>query len=198
MEDYPFCMIVVIISPMNKMQNKMTFRHWAKKRINLRTDYTLADSAKVNAQLEYIINTYNPHSILFYLPMPHEVDVRKVLKKERKKRSIYVPFMVGDSFKMVAYRQPLKRGKFNISEPRNSFVNIKHVDMMIVPILGIDKTYRRIGFGKGMYDRFYERLKKKPLVIFLQTSLCYTSSVITDDYDIKADYVITPKKLIKL
>ena len=176
----------------------MTFRHWAKKRINLRDAYSFADSAKVNAQLENIISTYNPHSILFYLPMPHEVDVRKVLNKERKKRSIYVPFMVDDSFKMVAYRQPLRRGKFNINEPRNSFVNIKHVDMIIVPILGIDKTYRRIGFGKGMYDRFYERLKKKPLVIFLQTTLCYTSSVITDDYDIKADYVITPKKLIKL
>ena len=198
MGDYPFCVIVVIISPMNKMQNKMTFRHWAKDRIAIRDRYTFADSAKVIAQLQHIIDTYNPDSILFYLPMPHEVDVSKLLKKERKRRSIYVPFMVGDSFKMVAYRQPLREGRFKIREPRDSRRNIKHVDMIIVPILGMDKTYRRIGFGKGMYDRFYERLKTKPLVIFLQTTLCYTSSVITDDYDIKADYVITPKKTMKI
>lgn len=176
----------------------MSFRHWAKKRIGKRDAYSFADSAKVNDQLQSIINNYNPNSILFYLPMPHEVNVSKVLNKERKKRSIYVPFMVGNSFKMVAYRLPLRRGRYNINEPRDSFLNIKDVDMIIVPILGIDKTYRRIGFGKGMYDRFYERLKRKPLVIFLQTTLCYTSSVITDDYDVKADYVITPKKIIKI
>ena len=176
----------------------MSFRHWAKKRIGKRDTYSFADSAKVSDQLQSIIKNYNPNSILFYLPMSHEVDVNKLLNKERKKRSVYVPFMVGDSFKMVRYRLPLRRGKYNINQPRDSFLNIKHVDMIIVPILGMDKTYRRIGFGKGMYDRFYERLQKKPLVIFLQTTLCYTSSVITDDYDIKADYVITPKKLIKI
>jgi 5-formyltetrahydrofolate cyclo-ligase len=183
---------------MNKMQDKMTLRHWAKKKIDQRRPYLFADSAKVNAKLESLIRKYDPKSILFYIPMPHEVDVGKLLQQERKKRTIYVPFMVGDSFKMVAYRQPLIRGRFNILEPKNSFLDIKDVDMMIVPILGMDKSYRRVGFGKGIYDRFYGRLKRKPLVIFTQTTLCYTSSLVTDDYDIKADYVVTPKKLIKI
>ncbi len=173
----------------------MTLRTWAKKKLDKRIPYNFADSAKVESSLELIIELHNPKSILFYLPLVHEVDISKLLKKERKKRVVYVPFMVGDSFKMVAYRLPLVQGKFNIKETRNSFLNIKHVDMIIVPIIGIDKTYRRIGFGKGMYDRFYERLTKKPIVIFLQTTLCFSSSTVTDDYDIKADYVITPKKL---
>lgn len=176
----------------------MSLRHWAKKRLEKRQAYSFADSAKVNHTLETIINKYNPQSILFYLPMSHEVDVTKLLLQERKKRLVYVPFMLGDSFKMVAYRQPLKRGKFKIKEPKNSHRVINNIDMMIVPILGMDKSYRRVGFGKGMYDRFYERLTKKPLVIFIQTSLCYTSSLITDDYDIKADYVITPKKTLQI
>ncbi len=180
------------------MKDKMALREWAKKKIDQRKPYLFADSAKVNAQLESLIQKHDPRSILFYIPMDHEVDVHKLLIKERKKRKVYAPFMVGDSFKMVAYRQPLVRGRFNILEPKQSFFNIKDVDMMIVPTLGIDKTYRRIGFGKGIYDRFYARLKRKPLVIFIQTTLCYSSSLVTDDYDIKADYVITAKKLLKI
>ena len=183
---------------MNKMKDKMAVRHWAKKKIDQRKPYLFADSAKVNLKLDSLISQHDPRSILFYIPMDHEVDVHKLLVKERKKRKVYAPFMVGNSFKMVAYRQPLIRGRFNIKEPKNSFLNINEVDMMIVPILGVDKTYRRVGFGKGIYDRFYARLKRKPIVIFIQTTLCYTSSLVTDDYDIKADYIVTPKKLIKI
>jgi 5-formyltetrahydrofolate cyclo-ligase len=180
---------------MNKIENKMAFRKMAKKRLQRRLPYRFADSAKANILLENLLSMHQPESILFYLPMDHEVDVSSVLKKARKKHKVYVPFMFGDSFKMVAYRLPLIKGKFNILEPKNSPLNIKKVDMIIVPILGIDKTNRRIGFGKGMYDRFYERLADKPIVVFLQTTLCQTTSVITDDYDIKADYIVTPKEI---
>ena len=62
---------------------------------------------------------------------------------------------------------------------------------MIVPILGIDKTFRRVGFGAGMYDRYYPTLKKEPITIFTQLQLCYTKSIVTDTYDIKPNYIIT-------
>ena len=97
---------------------------------------------------------------------------------------------------MVEFRLPLKKDKFGIMTPNNSKLKITRVDLAIVPILGIDKTFRRIGFGKGMYDRFFEKLKKRPYIIFTQLEFCHTKKFICDDYDIAGDILLTPKKIM--
>jgi len=150
---------------------------------------------KVMATLEGILDEINPESILFYLPLSFEVDLRALLQKNRKIKKTYVPFMVEESFKMVTYRLPLKRGNFGVYEPKNSLLNIKNVDVAIVPVVGVDADARRVGFGKGMYDRFFSRLTKKPITIFVQLDECICEEKITDYYDVQADIYITPKQL---
>jgi 5-formyltetrahydrofolate cyclo-ligase len=87
---------------------------------------------------------------------------------------------------------PLKKKKFNIYEPNNSFLKFKiKLDLAIVPIVGFDKDFRRIGFGAGYYDRFFGLLKYKPTIIFTQICKCYCKKTITQTHDIKADYIIT-------
>jgi 5-formyltetrahydrofolate cyclo-ligase len=147
-------------------------------------------------KLEKVISFHKPKSILLYIPMKVEVDLQKLLKKYRNKIKIFVPFIDGESFKMVQYRLPLRRNSFMIYEPPNSKKVQKNVDMIIVPIVGIDGDFKRVGFGKGMYDRFYEKLQKKPVVIFVQRVKCMTQDIVTDSYDIHANYYITPKELM--
>jgi 5-formyltetrahydrofolate cyclo-ligase len=48
-----------------------------------------------------------------------------------------------------------------------------------------------------MYDRFFEKLDKRPYTIFTQLELCYTQELLCDVYDIACDLLITPKKSIK-
>jgi 5-formyltetrahydrofolate cyclo-ligase len=82
--------------------------------------------------------------------MPIEADVEYLMKKYRKKLKILTPFIEGESFKMVQYRLPLKRNSFDIYEPPNSKKVQKKVDMIIVPVVGVDGDFKRVGFGKGM------------------------------------------------
>ena len=98
--------------------------------------------------------------------------------------------MCNESFKMVPYRLPLEKKRFGIKEPKNSFKRVK-IDLAIVPIVGIDKLYKRIGFGKGMYDRFFGQLHYRPTVIFTQLTLCQSNTILSNQYDIQADYIIT-------
>ena len=147
---------------------------------------------KVNIKLWKIIKKYRKRKdILVYIPLPFEADIRQSLQKIRKKHNLFVPFMEGKSFKMVSYRLPLKRKKFGILEAGNSYRNIKKIDIAIVPIVGIDKNFKRVGFGKGMYDRFFEKLRKKPYTIFVQLKMCATSQSICDMYDIEGDVLLT-------
>lgn len=94
------------------------------------------------------------------MPLGFEADIRKVTAKMRRKSSVYIPFMVGESFKMVPFRLPLKEKRFGILEAGNTIRNINKVDIVIVPTIGVDVNLQRVGFGKGMYDRFFAKLKK--------------------------------------
>lgn len=134
--------------------------------------------------------------ILFYYPLPFEANILKVIKKMRQKFEIYVPFMEGESFKMVPFRLPLKKKKFGIFEAGNTNRKINKIDIAIIPAVGVDGNLQRVGFGKGMYDRFFAKLKKKPYTIFTQAELCYTKEFVCDSYDVACDVLITPTKTI--
>ena len=154
-------------------------------------------NAKIFTTLSCKLKNIKNKKILFYTSLPFEADTSKSIKSLRKKCDIFVPFMQGESFKMVPFRLPLEKKKFGIYEAGNSLRNIKKIDIAIVPIVGVDGNLQRVGFGKGMYDRFFAKLKKKPYIIFIQSELCYTKEFICDEYDIACDLIITPDNTVQ-
>ena len=116
------------------------------------------DKKVVNALYQYIVDN-NAKNVMLYVPLKTEVNLYPLIQRLRKEKKIlYVPFMEGASFRLVKYRLPLKKKQFGIKEPNDSKqYRIKNIDIAIVPIVGVDVTRRRVGFGKGMYDRFYEK-----------------------------------------
>ncbi|MFT7002870.1 MAG: 5-formyltetrahydrofolate cyclo-ligase [Sulfurimonas sp.] len=150
-------------------------------------------NAMINKQLLRELKNTKGLKILFYYPLPFEADIRKSLYKIRKKCDVFVPFMQDSSFKIVPFRLPLKKKKFGIYEAGNTLRNINKIDIAIVPTVGVDGRLQRVGFGKGMYDRFFAKLKKKPYTIFIQPEICYTKQFICDDYDVACDLLLTPK-----
>lgn len=143
-------------------------------------------------KIEKFIKDSKAKNILMYIPLDIEVDVRTLINSLRRDRkNVYVPFVQADSFKIVKYRLPLHKKRFGIKEPNNSFLKPNIIDVAVVPIVGVDALNKRIGYGKGMYDRFFYRLNYKPTIIFTQLVLCKSNSILSDSYDIKADYIIT-------
>lgn len=131
--------------------------------------------------------------ILVYMPFGYEVDIMPLIATLRKRKyHVFVPFIQELSFKMIPLRLPLRKNAFGINESNNSTFKLIKVDVVIIPVLGIDKHFRRIGFGKGMYDRFMPTLKNKAHIIFVARSPNYTSQVITHHYDVQGDCLFTP------
>jgi len=157
----------------------------------------LYEMAHVEKNLAIVLKKYRGKKILFYYPLDFEANIIKFLKKMRKKNTLFLPFMEGESFKMVPFRLPLTRKKFGVYEAGNSLKHIKNIDIMIAPSIGVDGNFQRVGFGKGMYDRFFARLHKKPYVIFVQPKLCFTKQKICDDYDVTCNLLVTPKIILK-
>ena len=177
-----------------KNDHKSDFRKSCIKRLEFTSLFLKYYKNKIIVKkLENFIKQSDSRNILLYIPMDIEVDVKPLINSLRKtkKREVYVPFMQGESFKIVKYRLPLYKKRFGIKEPNNSFFKNPKIDLAIVPIVGIDKLGKRIGFGKGMYDRFFDSLNYKPTIVFTQLILCKSEKILSDNYDIQANYIIT-------
>ena len=177
-------------------RDKTAFRKHCLERLNsIGGKRTYVLDKKVLQKLYALICAQRAERIMLYIPLKTEVNLNPLIKQLRKEgKALYVPFMEGKSFRLVKYRYPLERKRFGIKEPKYSrqYRN-KQIDIAIVPIVGMDATYRRVGFGKGMYDRFFEKeMKNIAMTVFVARRLCYSKSVVTDDYDVKADVVIVP------
>jgi 5-formyltetrahydrofolate cyclo-ligase len=177
-----------------KDYHKSDFRKSCIKRLEFTSLFLKYYKNKIIVkELKNFIKRNESKNILLYIPLGIEVDVKPLILSLRKSKNInvYVPYMQGDSFKIVKYRLPLHTKKFGIKEPNNSFFKAAKLDLAIIPVVGIDALNKRIGYGKGMYDRFFDRLTYKTIMVFTQLILCKSEQILSDKYDIQADYIIT-------
>lgn len=177
---------------MKENHPKSDFRISCIKRLKFIEKFAKYKKDKVIVERLFdVIKEENARSVLVYIPLKMEVNVMPLINRLRRSGfNVFVPYMHHDSFKIVKYRLPLKKKKFGISEPKNSFFKAK-VDLAIVPIVGVDNELKRIGFGAGMYDRFFHRINYEPVIVFTQREFCKSSKKLSDKYDIQANYIVT-------
>lgn len=145
-------------------------------------------------RLSYYQNIKPFYNILLYNALESEVKTHTIIASllRNKKYQVFIPKVEKVSFKMVKYRLPLVKNKFNIKESlcsKNSYNVI--VDIAVIPVLGVDKNLKRIGFGKGMYDKFYATLRIKPYNIFVSRVSHISEFALCDWYDIMADIYVS-------
>jgi len=176
--------------------DKQKFRKECLERVRTkkRGNRYLLDKLVVR-QLRAWIKYRDAKVIMLYVPLKIEINISPLIRELRKgKKNVLVPFMEGKSFRLVKYRLPLKIKKFGVKEPNKSNRYTKKIDLAIVPILGTDSTLRRVGFGKGFYDRFFEKNSKNiKEIIFVGLEYCISSEIITQKHDVKGDGYFTPK-----
>ncbi|WP_043902629.1 5-formyltetrahydrofolate cyclo-ligase [Helicobacter cetorum] len=147
-------------------------------------------------------------SVLLYCPLKHELDLLPLAFKLRQlNKRVWLPqslkqanSLCRERFDIAPFRLPLRRLKF-FDEPSPSCFYKRRLDCIIVPILGMDMDFRRVGFGAGMYDRSLPKLlknqRKQPLVVFVSRELIMASKPLTHTYDIQANLYVNPRIVIK-
>ncbi len=142
----------------------------------------------------------NAKTIMLYWPLGNETDTRTILEqifKDGKTAVLPVTNPNTDDIIPVIMHEnaEMKTGAYRITEPKNApTVNKEDIDVIIVPGIAFDLTGARIGFGKGCYDRFLKDTKAK------KVGYCYacqiTDKIMSDEFDICMDYLITDKELV--
>ena len=89
-----------------------------------------------------------------------------------------------------------EKDKFGIPCPIERLAIAENkIDIVIIPLLAFDKKGARVGYGKGLYDRFLAECN--PNCIKIGVSLFEPTPSISgvDKNDVSLDYCATPKKI---
>ena len=113
-------------------------------------------------------------AINIYESMGNEVSTKEIISE-----SIHV------SNKVVYH--PAKKPEYNSSD----------IDLVIVPGVVFDVNMARYGRGFGYYDRFLSKLSGVKVIALAYDFQVSKKELKLDDWDIKMDYIITEKRIIK-
>ncbi len=143
-------------------------------------------------------------TISLFLPIDHqkEINTYSILEKGLSldvKIALPKTISQSDNLKHYLYDSmaQLALNSYGIPEPTDGIlVKPNQFDYVLVPLLAVDKSGFRIGYGKGYYDRFLKKCSSN--CIFIGLHLFEEFSEIDDlnKYDIPLDYCITPTQII--
>ncbi len=127
-------------------------------RSHLNLVQVIKKSKKISANLFTLERFIRASRIALYSPIKNEVKTEAIFKTAKQcGKEVYFPRVQNSilEFHKVDDLGELMPGKFGIAEPSfySTNIRVKYLDMIIVPGVAFDLLGRRLGYGKGYYDR---------------------------------------------
>lgn len=160
-------------------------------------------AAEVFATLEKMAAFMMADTVLMYHSLSDELSTREFLDKWHGRKRMYLPRVNGVDLDILPYeRTRTHLGAFRIEEPDgDGITDVGDIDLIIVPAVAYDTLGRRVGRGKGYYDRLLATAKALKVGVAYDWQLLHVAdgdSIEAEEHDIPVDYIITPGHFIKV
>jgi 5-formyltetrahydrofolate cyclo-ligase len=144
--------------------------------------------------------------VALYLPFDRETDTSALLIAARRRHvRVFVPVVVDRRRRLMRFYPlvgELRRGAFGLPVPQRLRQphSPRWLDLIVVPLVGVDGRGRRLGLGGGFYDRalsFRHRMRHKmgPHLVGLAFDLQRTCEPFAEPWDLRLDSVATESGL---
>ena len=184
-------------------------KEFRKKVINLRKekdkDFIKHNTDIITDKLLNLDCIKNAKNIMLYLDFNNEVSTDSLIKKLLNLGKIVSsPITLKEERKLIPsqitdLKNGIQYGAYNIREPKpecSPAINIKDLDVIIVPAVAYDKNCYRLGYGGGFYDRFLENLRKDAVTIGIAFDLQIFDEVPKEAHDAQLDYIVTESRIL--
>jgi 5-formyltetrahydrofolate cyclo-ligase len=140
--------------------------------------------------------------IAVYLPFDRETDTASLIIAARRRGvRVYVPVIVDKRHARIRF-YPLgvrtRVGTFGIAVPHRQGVPVsaRWLNLIVVPLVGIDRQGRRLGMGGGYYDRAlqFRRLRRVwpgPHLVGLGFDCQQTDASFAEHWDVRLNTLAT-------
>ena len=141
-----------------------------------------------------------------YLPFDGEIDTAVLIRAAlRRGVRLYVPTVVSRRHRTLRFSPltaRLRRGTFGIRVPHHPGVPVapRWLNLMVIPLVGVDTQGRRLGFGGGFYDhavgfRRLRRAWKGPLLVGFAFDCQKVGTIDARPWDLRLDALATESGL---
>ena len=129
--------------------------------------------------------------IMMYHSLPDELYTHDFLRKWNGRKRFYLPRINGVELEVLPYEESrLELGTFHIEEPTgNDVTDPAEIELVVVPAVAYDRKGRRLGRGKGFYDRFLKSTKATQVGVGYEVQL--VDELPAEPHDIPMDIVVT-------
>ncbi len=164
----------------------------SQKKIDFSDVQKITEAQFVFSKIESTPEFQNASTLLMYWSLPDELPTKDFIEKWCQLKTILLPVVTEGNLKIRKYTglNNLKTGSYGIFEPIENKDFVEMIDLAIVPGVAFDNQGRRIGRGKGYYDRF---LKNKKIT---KWGVCFSFQMYENlpsaTFDIVMDKVFAP------
>jgi len=130
-----------------------------------------------------------------YWPIRDEMDVKLLVARLMDAgQPVCLPVVLGDEepleLRLWQEGAPLYEAGYGTLAPADDAPRVAP-DVILVPLLGFDRTGTRLGYGGGYYDRTLAALDKRPRLIGFAFAGQEIDSIPRDSHDVPLDAVVT-------
>ena len=189
---------------MKSGESKSALRRHIKARLKEMTaERRAAESARARSLLEAQAAWRNAEAILFYAPLPEELDVWPLLADSLALgKTVALPRFDAAINHYAACQvqdlaRDLKDGRFGIREPdeRCVLVPLNRLDLILVPGVAFDLRGRRLGRGRGFYDRLLALVRGTTCGVAFDQQI--VDEVPVEPHDAHLNCILTPTRWIE-
>jgi 5-formyltetrahydrofolate cyclo-ligase len=175
-------------------------------------------SSAITETLLNLAEYQNCSRLFTYVSFQCEVNTQELIRQSLVSgKEVFIPRVEpqGMEFYRIRQLEGLMISSFGVPEPQeaqtdrfrredfNTGMDFYHPDinqnLMILPGLAFDPAGNRIGYGAGYYDRYLDSNRN---IGFYKVALAYDFQVMdrieAEEYDIKADLIITPSRILRI
>lgn len=142
-------------------------------------------------------------SILFFAPLPNEPDIWPLVSEALATgKLVALPRFLSKTQAYVACRvlnpqTDIEIGKFGIREPsaRCAEVPLNQLDFILVPGVAFDLNGRRLGRGKGFYDRLLAQVRGVTCGVAFDEQIL--GEVPAGPHDVGLNCILTPTRWVE-
>lgn len=161
-------------------------------------------SAEICSQLTSLEKWKIASKVCLFASMDHEVDSRFLIQSALESgKECFLPRVISDEemrfFRVFDLKdqENFAKNSWGIAEPpeesRRILKDQDSVDIVVCPGVAFDKFNRRLGYGKGYYDRAISKFVNRPWLVGIAFSFQVVEEVPVDKFDQTLDLIIAPK-----
>lgn len=147
----------------------------------------------------------NANTIMLYLDFNNEVQTNELVNKLLcLNKTVASPITIMDKRELIPSKisnltEGINIGAYGIREPKKECspeINVKDIDIVIVPAVAYDEDCYRLGYGGGFYDRFLSKLKDDAITIGIAFDLQIFDSIPKESHDAQLNFIVTETRTI--